>query len=355
MNGLQLLDTQKVLVTHSENASMAPMPERFFIGNSTAIDLTCLNETPHKKESLSGSSGTMKPILSQAGFPKPSDRLKESTQTLTSPDYSTPDYSVLMTVSTRNCYFLHRALESLRHQYWHNLELIAVCDHVSLIDEVEEFCRDNGIRHETALVPTTFNRTNKFNRGVEMSRGSWIIVLDCDDELDGGALIVLNECLKRFPQQMYFCTAHQQIDIDGNPLGVIKNDPQENTVTALAGKFRQRHLWGFKRESMPYLAPSLKHHFICEDYHFFAMNAVRGYFPLCIPFSLYRYRRHSCQLTQYEKAEIKSMMISIQTAVARYVDGADNLILMKSAQLARDAEQQQKLLLEQVDPCGIVF
>lgn len=260
-----------------------------------------------------------------------------------------------MTVSSRNCYFLGQALESLRHQYWHNLELIAVADHVALVDEITEFCMNNGIRHEVALVPQTFNRTNKFNRCVSMCRGRWIVILDSDDELDGGALIVLDECLKLFPQQMYFCTAHQQIDIDGNILGTNENDPQNLTVTALQGKFRQQHLWGFRRDAMPYLSPALKHHFICEDYHFFGMNAVKGYFPLCIPYSLYRYRRHTCQLTQYERDEIKSMMISIQTAIARYVDGADAPILMKSAQLARLAEEQQQHIRDKVDPCGIVF
>jgi glycosyltransferase involved in cell wall biosynthesis len=260
-----------------------------------------------------------------------------------------------MTVATRNCYFLGRALESLRTQYWHNLELICACDHTELVDEVQEFMTLNKLRGKVFLTPSSNSRYLKFMQCVRECNGRWIVVLDCDDELEDGALFTVDQCLKMFPQYKYFTTAHSEIDIDSIEIAQRENDPQELTLLGLQGGFRQRHLWGFRRDDLPYLSPALQHHYCVEDYHFFAMNVVRGYFPLCIPFRLYRYRRHSVQITQVEQQAIADMIRSIRHSVARYVDSSHELILLKSAQWATQAATEQALMREKVDPVGIVF
>lgn len=240
-------------------------------------------------------------------------------------------------------------------QYWHNLELVVAADHPELVDEIQLYCETNKIKLVIDLVPVNYNRRQKFMQCVSRCKGRYIGILDSDDELGGGALQVVHECLKLYPQHKYFTTAHTEIDIDGNYLANRGNDPQELTLAALENGFRQRHFWGFKLDEMPYLAPALDHHYVVEDYHFFAMCAVRGYYPLCIPFNLYSYRRHSVQITHVESETIAAMITSIRLSVARFADNSAPLVHMKSAQMAIQAAAEQEHMLKMIDPTHVVF
>lgn len=242
------------------------------------------------------------------------------TQTPTAQHNFGPDFSILMTCSARNCYFLQRALESIRVQFYRNIELIFVADRADLIDEAIVFGHETACKVETKLVPTSLNRMEKFRAGLDMGTGEWIVILDSDDMLTTDSLHVLRKALTMYPEEDYFTSGQVQIGIKNEFIRQLPCDPYELSVENLCSRFRQRHLWGIKRESLGGFASGLSHQYICEDYPFFAQAAMTSKIPLCIPYQLACYRRHSLQTTQREKDSIAEMMNSVSLSLTHFLD-----------------------------------
>ena len=267
--------------------------------------------------------------------------------TLTPTDSMTediPDFSILMTVSARNCYFLQRAIESIRVQFWANLQLVCVCDHVSLVDEINETLVENQMKGDVIYVEPSLNRSQKFLEAVKLATGRWCVILDCDDMMPTGALIKLDTCLKMFPDADYFTSAQAQIDTKNVLIKLLSVDPSENTLQGIRHKFRQKHLWGFKNSEIGALSDALNSPYIVEDYHFFATLAMRGKMPLCIPFPLCCYRRHSLQITQRESAQITEMCKRIHIKIDNWVKNSDPLLTLRSESLVPEMKKKMGIM-----------
>ena len=249
-----------------------------------------------------------------------------------------------MTVTSRNCYFLQQALDSIRIQFWRNIELIFCCDIPELVDEINDWLATTGLKGSGKLVDPKLTRAQKFYSLLESAKGEWLVNLDCDDELTGGALATLAICLKVCPDNDYFTSGQVHINVEGEFLKSVPSNPEENTLLALQSGFRQRHLWGFRRDCLSSFSEALKSPYICEDYYFFAKLATRGLIPLCIPFDLCRYRRHSQQLTYNAKNAIAEMTDSIQGHLARELRKIDPMCAMRSAALAVKRREEQDVM-----------
>lgn len=282
------------------------------------------------------------------GFLPNSDPTTELTLTPIEDEGDRPDFSILMTVTTRNCYFLQRALESLRIQFWKNLELIVCADHTALVDEISEFLQDNQMRGEVMLCEAGLNRSQKFLECVKVARGKWSVIFDCDDLLPTGALEKLDLCLRVCPKHDYFTTGQAHIDTKNTCIKVMPVSPNDNTVQAIRASFRQKHLWGFRTDARPALSEALRSPYVCEDYHFFATLALRGLMPLCIPFPLCCYRRHTMQLTQREKESVADMCQRIQKKMDIAIAKGDAMLAMKSEALVYERFAEMEMMRQAV-------
>lgn len=233
-------------------------------------------------------------------------------------------------------------------QFWANSELVACADDPSLVDEVNEFLADNHLHGKCLLINKIASRTEKFISLLPRAKGKWLVVFDADDELPNGALSVLDICLKACPKKDYFTSEQLHINVSGDALRSLPALPQDNTLNALLYDFRQKHLWGFKRESLSSFSVALRSPFICEDYFFFATLALRGLMPLCIPFILCRYRRHTQQLTQIESAAIIDMTKRIQNRLQKEVDKTYEGILLRSEMEVERALKEQDVMRDAV-------
>lgn len=303
---------------------------------------------PPRKKSPSGSNGITNTIQSPTGFPKVSAPTKVKIQTPIEPEIDAPDFSFLMTVSTKNCYFLQRALESLRIQFWANSELIAVCDHTDLVDEITEFLVDNRMRGRAYLCEIGKTRTEKFRTCVDQAKGSWLVVFDCDDILPTGAINTLDRCLKTCPDASYFTSDQAHIDTKNAHLKTMEADPRENTLTAIRNCFRQKHLWGFKRGELALFSDALNCNYPCEDYWFFTAMAMKGKMPLCIPFVLCCYRRHSMQMTQRQQESMAEMVDSIRGKIDRFLGKTDPMFLIHQENLVMERIREIELMKKAV-------
>lgn len=273
--------------------------------------------------------------------------MKVLTQTPSETHSQQIDYSFLMTVSTRNCYFLTLALDSIRVQFWANSETVAVCDHPSLVDEVDEFLQANQMRGRAYLCEVGLTRSEKFQMAVQKASGNWLLVVDCDDLLPTGCLIKLDKCLRMNPEADYFTSSQQHIDTKNQALKKVPADPRHNTLEYLRNSFAQRHLWGFKRSELAMFSDALNSPFICEDYHFFSTMGMKGKVPLCIPHYLYCYRRHTQQMTQKDSKKINEMVDSIRRKLDTFANKADPrfFITQELRVQARERDMRRMVIL----------
>ena len=277
-------------------------------------------------------NGITNTSTSPSGFPNICDPLVESTPILTSEIEDIPDFSVIMTVAKRNCYFLRQALESIRYQFWKNIELVACVDDLELKGELLQWSEYTGIPVNVEVCPTVYSRTQKFMSCAKRCKGVWTINVDCDDILPTDALTTLDLCLKRYPEFGVFCTGHNQIDTRGNFLHLLQPIPQQNTIGFLQDSFFQRHLWGWHKDWIGRLRSSFICGYVCEDYNFFVECAKKEIAVMCIPYPLYCYRRHSVQLTVMQKDSVAAMVDGVQSRTRLFIKKAPADFFMREWQ-----------------------
>ena len=130
---------------------------------------------------------------------------------------------------------------------------------------------------------------NALNSGIRQSRYRWLLFLDCDDEIEPNALVVLNHYRTRFPRCRYISSSMTDIDDLGNVLRFRGNEhPIDRLfdVGMLAG-----HLKAIRRDLFEEIGAFDPRFELCQDYEFALRTAMRE--PLLkIPEPLYRYRWH---------------------------------------------------------------
>jgi hypothetical protein len=128
------------------------------------------------------------------------------------------------------------------------------------------------------------------NRGVRAAANSWVLMLDCDDEIEPNALAVLDSYIGQFPTCRYFSALMTDIDEDGRELRRRRRDAPASGLFG-AGMV-MGHLVAFRRDLFDELDGFDPRFSGVQDYDFALRAAARE--PLQeIPAHLYRYRWHS--------------------------------------------------------------
>ena len=130
-----------------------------------------------------------------------------------------PEISVIVPTFNTPPAFLRELVASFEAQGVTEAELLLSDDGSTKGETISELqalskCGVNVIRHDsnTGIAGAT-------NRGIENARGQWIALLDHDDVLAPGALRVVMNSLRAFPEARFFYTDEIVTDEQLNPLG----------------------------------------------------------------------------------------------------------------------------------------
>lgn len=136
------------------------------------------------------------------------------------------------------------------------------------------------------------------NTGIEQARGSWILYLDCDDELMPSTFEVLIKTIRAHPTSRFISSRAVDIDEQGNILlwrlrAERPSDLLKNNVAS--------HLKAVRKDLHEAIGPFNRSFEGCQDYEFALRAAVCE--PLCfIPDYLYHYRWHDKSQTVDQSA-----------------------------------------------------
>ena len=184
------------------------------------------------------------------------------------------------------------------------------------------------------------------NSGIRHGRHRWTLFLDCDDEIEPNAIMVLKHYLKQFPRCRYVSSSMTDIDEQGNTLRFRGNEAPVNRlfdIGMLAG-----HLKAVRRDlfdDIGYLDPYFE---LCQDYEFALRTAMQE--PILkIPEPLYRYRWHARTLSVSQAERQKAVHQRIQREYMRRF-----LSLREGRE--RDAAMKVRPCSSRSDmPCGAVI
>ena len=127
------------------------------------------------------------------------------------------------------------------------------------------------------------------NSGIRQSRYRWLLFLDCDDEIEPNALVVLNHYRTRFPRCRYISSSMTDIDDQGNVLRFRGNEHPIDRLFDVG--MLASHLKTIRRDLFEEIGAFDPRFEWCQDYEFALRTAMRE--PILkIPEPLYRYRWH---------------------------------------------------------------
>jgi glycosyltransferase involved in cell wall biosynthesis len=127
-------------------------------------------------------------------------------------------------------HFLSEAIESVRHQSYHPIEIIVVND--GSIDHTREI----AARYPDARYVEQTNQglSAARNAGIRESTGAYVVFLDADDRLFRGAVSAGLACFHAHPESAFVFGAHRRIGADGIPVGKpIMNPVDDGHYSAL--------------------------------------------------------------------------------------------------------------------------
>ena len=138
------------------------------------------------------------------------------------------------------------------------------------------------------------NIVNALNKGIRHCRHRWVLLLDCDDEIESNTIETLGHYQQQFPRCRYMSSSMTDIDVAGKTLRFRGNEhPPERLadIGMMAG-----HLKAIRRDLFEDIGYFDSRFEICQDYEFALRTAVHEPI-LCFPEPLYRYRWHNNTLS----------------------------------------------------------
>ncbi len=114
--------------------------------------------------------------------------------------------------------YIKIAIDSVLGQSYRNLELIIVDDGSkdNSVEIIKEY-KDDRI---TLVVQENAGAHNAINRGIELSKGKYIAILNSDDYYSYDRFRIMIDSIKKESKVRFACSYIQVIDSDGNKLGV---------------------------------------------------------------------------------------------------------------------------------------
>lgn len=125
-----------------------------------------------------------------------------------------PLISIIMPVYNTPPKWLHRVVESLQQQYYHNWELCVVDDCSPKQDQREllrKMAMDDA-RIRLTVMPQNSGISAASNSALEMARGEFLALVDHDDEITPDALLRMVEAINRNPEADFLYSDECKID-----------------------------------------------------------------------------------------------------------------------------------------------
>lgn len=240
-----------------------------------------------------------------------------------------PRVTVLMPVYNGEKY-LGKAIESILRQTFADFELLIIDD--GSTDSSAEIIRS----YDDSRIRFVQNSTNlrlvaTRNKGLELARGEYIALADCDDVSLPHRLERQVEYLATHPQVGVVGTACQFIDAAEVPGAVWRNPQEHNLIswhlfftcpianpTVLMRKAAVRKTGGYK-ETLG--------EFGTEDYELFC-RASRVMQLANLPDNLVYYRRHGSSISQTHDEQNRGNAVEIARLLMRQLTGTDVSVIL---------------------------
>lgn len=164
---------------------------------------------------------------------------------------------------------------------------------------------DRHPRLKVRIEPVNAGISETQNLAVHLASGEFVAFLDCDDELEPGALATVRDCLQTHPEVDYLFTDRTDVDEHGKPVRVaryggydgLRFSTQENIRTDLLDGMVASHLKVIRRSIYLEVGGSDARFSGVQDWDLALKIAERSHLHyLALP--LYRHRVHSESVTR---------------------------------------------------------
>lgn len=251
--------------------------------------------------------------------------------------------------------FLSTCLESIFTQSYRSYEIVIVEDHSTdlrvrkFLELLQTQLRNLKIHYNTENEGISYST----NKGIDLSSGSYIVFLDCDDYLHPDALKVINKHVQEFPEVDYFFTDKIEVDENGEfirkalyggyanltPSGSVKIDLLDGMVAS--------HLKVIKKEKIVEVGGLDTSMDGVQDYDLALKIAEDGRFKY-INQPLYYHRQHLSSITTSQTSrQFRKMNLARRKHIERsfqkkfkYIQGVQYL---KECVIAGKSCSQEKL------------
>lgn len=232
---------------------------------------------------------------------------------------STPLISVVVPVHNTPTPWLNRLIASVQNQVYDRWELVLVDDASTdsrTVRRLEELAETDD-RIVLERLPTNGGVSRASNRGVELSSGEWIALVDHDDELLPDALWHVVEYLQRQSECDIVYSDEELVPAEGTPYPYFKPDFAPEQLTAFNYLC---HLLVFRRSMFDRLGGFRPETDGAQDFDWILRAVEAGARIGHIPRILYRWRLAPNSLSRIEcKNAAPVQRDSIQTVTQKVV------------------------------------
>lgn len=203
--------------------------------------------------------------------------------------------------------YLSSCLASLAAQGDVSMEIVCV-DDASPDPRVADLLRQLTDRHprlKIRIQPENAGISETQNVAVSMASGEFIAFVDCDDELEPGALMAVRDCLQAHPQVDYVFTDRTDVDDHNKPVRVaryggydnLKFSSQENIASDLLDGMVASHLKVIRRSVYLEVGGSDAKYSGVQDWDL-ALKIAEKWQLHYLALPLYRHRVHGQSVTR---------------------------------------------------------
>lgn len=224
------------------------------------------------------------------------------------------------------------ALESLKHQNYNNIEIIVSddCSSDGTVSLVNKWIENNAFLFRKVIV--NVNRTNigiapNFNKGIQLSSGEWIKILDGDDALEDGYLGFVIGCINKCTEKVFFSKVkiYDELFIEEKRLPDYPFNTFFNSEKSLPHiqyqillRYNPVYCGGFifHREILSTSGNYDERYPFCEDRPFYINIVKAGYRIAFLDMYGAKYRK---SLTSVQKASQESFLSKFEWSKYRYI------------------------------------